>query len=219
MSLILKFLWFNIGTQNFNIIVLVETFIPHIRGQSDIWYQRSFTKYRVWYWVQYSKQPMAFIAEQKPSLLWLTYVCAEESQLFVPWIPAPSFCSWPHLAPSQGKVIQRSSHCFTSTCWFQTACSLSSFRVVLNLLQLLLGSYPWSSEELYWICSHSGSMEWEAHVQGRSPLGRHRAMALDFEMQPFCTALEHLSSAYSCLESEWLVQWCWRRPVKHPCVR
>ncbi len=59
---------------------------------------------------------------------------------------------------------ERSSHSATSTCWFQTACSLSHCPV-LNLLQLPLRSYPGSSEELYWLCCHSGRIEidWIRH--------------------------------------------------------
>ncbi len=92
---------------------------------------------------------MSFTAERNLPLPRLHHACAEESQRHVPWIPAPSFCAIPQLDPQRFDE-ERSFHSATSTCWFQKAGSQSRCRV-LNPLQLPLGSYPWNSEELYWL--------------------------------------------------------------------
>ncbi len=103
-------------------------------------------QYRIWY----SIHPMSFTAERKLPLPRLHHACAEESQHHVPWIPAPSFCWIPQLDPPWHKDLTRKGPFIAPHPHVDFKKNTPSHSV-LNPLQLPLRSYPWSSEELYWL--------------------------------------------------------------------
>ncbi len=115
---------------------------------------------------------------------------------------------------SCGNVFQYA----VSICWSRTACYRSHCRVLSLPPPPQLGLRLCTCVGWYCWCSHSSSTEsvTVAHAQVRSRQGKRRGNATLYETAR--TAWERPSVAYSCLASGWLVQRCWRIPVKTPCA-
>ncbi len=123
----------------------------NIEGLSDVQYRRSCHNISgsISYTIYPSPIPNGIHCGAEAPFAQAESRLRQESQRHMPWIPAPSFCAISQLDPQRFDE-ERSFHSATSTCWFRTAGSQSRCWV-LNPLQLSLGSYPWSSRELYWL--------------------------------------------------------------------